>query len=204
MSHLFLYRKKKPKEKLPPNQRWIENILKWGEEHPGIQKELPNVSLDEWRLIIGGEVENSLELTWEDFMGFEQVASISDFHCVETWSVMDQKWEGVRFRTIIEKVKPSKKAKYVFFESYDGFTTSLPIKELEGEEILLAHRLNDEPLPQPNGGPMRLVVPHKYAYKSPMWLHKITFSNRDKLGYWERNAYSNKADPWRNDRYTIR
>lgn len=204
MNNLFLFKKKKPKEKLPPRQRWIKHILKWGVEHPGIQNELPDLSLDEWRLIVDGEVENSLDLAWSDFLELDQATSVSDFHCVETWSVENQKWEGVRLSTVIQIVEPSSKAKYALFESYDGYTTSLPVKELKGEDILLAHRLNDESLPQSLGGPMRLVVPHKYAYKSPMWLHKIIFSRRDKLGYWERGAYSNNADPWRNDRYTIR
>jgi DMSO/TMAO reductase YedYZ molybdopterin-dependent catalytic subunit len=72
------------------------------------------------------------------------------------------------------------------------------------DDILLAHSLNDEPLPQPLGGPMRLIVPHKYGYKSIMWLHRIEFSQRDKLGYWERGAYHNKADPWRKQRYTLK
>ena len=132
-------------------------------------------------------------------MGLEQVTSVSDFHCVETWSVEDQKWEGVRFSVLMNIVKPFSKTKYALFEGYDGYSTSLPIEELGGDDVLLAHGLNDEPLPQPLGGPMRLVVPHKYAYKSPMWLYKVTFSTRDKLGYWERGAFSNKADPWEND-----
>ena len=100
----------------------------------------------------------------------------------------------------MDLVKPSRKAKYALFESYDGYTTSLPINELRVDDVLLAHSLNDELLSKPIGGPMRLVVPHKYAYKSPMWLHRVTFSQRDKLGYWEMGAYSNKADPWNNDR----
>ncbi len=74
---------------------------------------------------------------------------------------------------------------------------------MTGDDILLAHRLNDEPLPQPLGGPMRLVVPHKYGYKSIMWLNEIEFSERDKLGYWERGAYHNNADPWRRQRYQL-
>lgn len=201
---MFLFKKKeKKRSKLPPNQRWIDHILTWGKEHPTI-REIPDIPLDEWKLIISGEIKTPLELNWKEFLLLEQVVSISDFHCVETWSVEDQKWEGVRFTTILEMVKPSKKAKYVLFESYDGYTTSLSLSELKEENILLAHKLNDESLPQSLGGPMRLVVPNKYAYKSPMWLHKITFSSRDKLGYWEASAYSNKADPWKNDRYTIR
>ena len=202
---MFLFKKKdKPREKLPPSQRWVDHILKWGVEHPGLQSDLPVIPKDEWRLSVDGEVENPVEYSWEQFMELDQVTSVSDFHCVETWSVEDQKWEGVRFSTIIDRVKPVKKAKYALFESYDGYTTSLPVSELLGDDIILAHSLNDEPLPQPLGGPMRLVVPHKYAYKSPMWLRRIIFSNRDKLGYWEMGAYSNKGDPWKNDRYTIR
>ena len=202
---MFLFRKeKKEKPKLPPDQRWIDHILGWGTEHRGIAPTLPEVDHESWRLNVQGLVENPREYNWAEFMALPLVESVSDFHCVETWSVMDQKWEGVRFKTIMDKAKPEKKARYVLFTSYDTYTTSLPIKELEGDDILLAHRLNDEPLPQPLGGPMRLVVPHKYGYKSIMWLRDIKFSDRDSLGYWERAAYHNNADPWRGQRYTLR
>jgi DMSO/TMAO reductase YedYZ molybdopterin-dependent catalytic subunit len=205
LSYLFLFKKKdKPRSRLPPSQRWINHILKWGEEHRGIQSKLPDISHSEWRLIVDGDVETQIELEWSDFINLEQVESISDFHCVETWSVMDQKWEGVRFSTLIDLVKPSRKAKYVLFQGYDGYTTSLRVSDLIDENIVLAHRLNDEPLPQSLGGPMRLVVPNKYGYKSAMWLNRVTFSSRDKLGYWERGAFSNSGDPWRNDRYSLK
>jgi DMSO/TMAO reductase YedYZ molybdopterin-dependent catalytic subunit len=200
----LLKRKNKERQRLPPNQRWVEHILKWGEEHPGIQRTLPEINAKDWRLTVNGLVGNPVELTWEVFLELEQVISVSDFHCVETWSVKDQKWEGVRFSTIQELVKFEKRVRYALFESYDGYTTSLPINELQGDDVLLANRLNDEPLPQSLGGPMRLVIPHKYGYKSPMWLRRITLSRRDKLGYWEKRAYSNSGDPWRNDRYTLR
>ncbi len=197
----LLRRKKKEKPRLPPEQRWIDHILGWGTEHRGIQPELPIIEPDDWRLKVTGLVENPREYTWDEFQALPQVVSVSDFHCVETWSVMDQKWEGVRFNTILEEAVPLKKAHYILLEAFDTYTTSLPISELQGDDILLAHRLNDEPLPQPLGGLMRLVVPHKYGYKSIMWLKEINFSDRDKLGYWERGAYHNKADPWRRQRY---
>ena len=147
---MFLFRKeKKEKPKLPPDQRWIDHILGWGTEHRGIAPTLPEVDHESWRLNVQGLVENPREYNWAEFMALPLVESVSDFHCVETWSVMDQKWEGVRFKTIMDKAKPEKKARYVLFTSYDTYTTSLPIKELEGDDILLAHRLNDEPLPQP-------------------------------------------------------
>lgn len=200
---LFLFRKnKKEKERLPPEQRWIDHILGWGTEHRGIAPSLPVVELSDWRLKIHGYVEKPHDYTWEDFMGLPQVTRINDFHCVETWSVMDQKWEGVLFKTMLDMVVPQKKARYALMSAYDKYTTSLPLVELIGDGVLLAHRLNDEALPQPLGGPMRLVVPHKYGYKSIMWLNEIEFSDRDKLGYWERGAYHNNADPWRRQRYS--
>ena len=204
MSALFLFKKREKKEKtrLPPDQRWIDHILGWGTEHRGIQPTLPEIASADWRLNVTGLVENPREYTWEEFMGLPQIESVSDFHCVETWSVKDQKWTGVQFKTIAKAVEPTNKARYVLLEAFDTYTTSLPLNELMGDDILLAHRLNDEPLPQPLGGPMRLIVPHKYGYKSIMWLQKIVFSERDKLGYWERGAYHNNADPWRRQRYT--
>jgi DMSO/TMAO reductase YedYZ molybdopterin-dependent catalytic subunit len=202
--NLFNSQKNKEKPRLPPGQQWIDNILGWGTEHRGIQPILPDINTVDWRLNIIGLVENPKEYLWEEFMELSQTVSISDFHCVETWSVKDQKWEGVKFKTIIEDSTPLKKARYVLFEAYDTYTTSLPLDELLGDDVILAHKLNEESLPQPLGGPMRLVVPHKYGYKSIMWLHEIDFSERDKLGYWERGAYHNNADPWRRQRYTIR
>jgi len=204
LSALFFFKKREKKEKtrLPPEQHWIDHILGWGTEHRGIQPKLPEINLSDWSLSVSGLVENPSEYTWDEFLGLPQVESVSDFHCVETWSVKDQKWEGVQFKTIADAARPAKKARYVLLEAFDTYTTSLPLSELLGEDILLAHRLNDEALPQLLGGPMRLVVPHKYGYKSIMWLHKIVFSERDKLGYWERGAYHNNADPWRRQRYT--
>ena len=203
---MFWRRKKeeKPRERLPPKQRWVPSILKWGVEHPGIVHTLPDVSLGDWRLKVEGLVEKPTLFTWDDFKALPQTVSVSDFHCVETWSVMDQKWEGVRFTDLAERVKPAKDTHHVFFECYDTYTTDLPLAELMGDDVILAHSLNGEPLPQPLGGPMRLVVPHKYAYKSPMWLSKMVFMKDNKLGFWESGFYSDTADPWKDDRYRRR
>ncbi len=201
---MFWRRKKKEvtlKEDLPPKQRWIYSILKWGIEHPGIIHTLPQISKDDWKLEITGEVNNPMTLDWERFMALPQTTSISDFHCVEGWSVKDQKWEGVLFRDLITFVKPKGSAEYAYFECYDTYTNSLPLKDLIGEDIILAHKLNDEDLPQPLGGPMRLVVPQKYAFKSAMWVNKVVFMVHNKLGYWESGSYSDTADVWKNDRY---
>jgi len=196
---VFLFRKKD--SRLPPNQKAIDAIMGWGTQHPGIVKELPSIEREEWSLTVDGEVENPLRLDWGGFTALPQAESVSDFHCVEGWSVLDQRWEGVLFKTLTEKAKPKPTCKYVRFECYDGYTTSLPLEKLMDEEVIIAHRLNGEDLPQPLGGPVRLVVPKLYAYKSPMWLMGITFMEKDRLGYWESGIYSNTADPWKNDRY---
>ncbi len=200
----MFFGRKKEEGKLPPNQREIKSILRWGIDHPGITRNLPEIDKEDWRLVVDGEVEYPVELDWRSFMALPQAESVSDFHCVEGWSVLDQRWEGVLFKALMERVRPKKAAKYSWFECADGYTTSLPIEALKGDDVILAHRLNGEDLPQPLGGPMRLVVPQKYAYKSPMWVTRITFTEDNRLGYWERGIYSDTADAWRNDRYRRR
>ena len=148
-----------------------------------------------------GEVENPVSLDWDGFMALPQTESVSDFHCVEGWSVLDQRWEGVLFKDLAELVKPRPTARYAWFECYDGYTTSLPLEKLMDDDVVIAHTLNGEDLPQPLGGPVRLVVPKLYAYKSAMWLRRVTFMVEDRLGFWESGYYSNTADPWKNDRY---
>jgi DMSO/TMAO reductase YedYZ molybdopterin-dependent catalytic subunit len=127
---------------------------------------------------------------------------VSDFHCVEGWSVSDLRWEGVRFRDIVEMVEPTENAQSVSFECADGYTTSLSLDELLGDDILLAHKLNGKPLEEGIGAPLRLVVPGKYAYKSAMWITRIVFTQKKELGYWERRGYSDTADVWKNDRFS--
>lgn len=188
--------------KLPPNQFMKNKILKWGKDHRGIVKNLPEVDRENWHLIIDGLVEHPLKLSWNRFNELPMKESISDFHCVETWSVLNQKWTGVPFSEIIKIVKPKPEAKFVWFECADGYTTSLSIEDLKGEENILAIKLNGELLDQGYGGPLRLVIPQKYAYKSAMYLNRITFIENDRLGFWEQRGYSNSADVWRDDRYS--
>lgn len=198
---MFWNRKKDLRSKMPPDQTPIPKILGWGIDHPGITYILPDIPRDKWSLTVDGEVKVPFKLDWDALLALPQVESVSDFHCVEGWSAMAQRWGGVQFTTILEKAQLKKDAEYTWFECADGYTTSLPLTDLQGKDVVIAHKLNGEDLSQPLGGPVRLVVPQKYAYKSPMWLKKITFSTRDKLGFWERGYYSNTADVWKNDRY---
>jgi len=188
--------------RLPPGQRPIDAILRWNIDHRGIIPENPKINLEKWRLTVDGEVENPVSLTWQDFLSLPSVESTSDFHCVEGWSVMSCKWYGVRFSTLVNVVKPSKDAKYVFFRCSDGYTTSLNLGDLLEDNVLLAYKLDGRLLEESLGGPLRLIVPDKYAYKSAMWVQHISFTKLKELGYWEKRGYSDTADVWKNDRFT--
>jgi len=190
------------KKALPPGQRAIKRILRWGVDHPGIVSENPKVDLEKWVLTVDGEVEKPLRLSWDDFLKLPKVESVSDFHCVEGWSVLGCRWEGVRFKDIMSLVKPKGVAKSVTFECADGYTTSLTIEELVSDDVLLAYQLDGKELEEGLGWPVRLVVPSKYAYKSALWVTRIKFTAGKELGYWETRGYSDSADVWKNDRFT--
>jgi len=189
----------KPK-KLPPGQSEIYAILRWNINHPGIIPENPPIDLKKWTLTIDGEVENPLKLNWKGLLGLPATESKSDFHCVEGWSVRNCNWHGVKFSALAQIVKPKKDARCAFFECADGYTTSLEIKDLLEDNVILAYKLNGEYLDEPIGGPVRLVVPDKYTYNSAMWVQQIVFSKRKELGHWEKRGYSDTADVWKDDR----
>ncbi|HEY7293036.1 MAG TPA: molybdopterin-dependent oxidoreductase [Vicinamibacterales bacterium] len=189
--------------KLPVGQHPVKNwpVLDLGEQ--------PQVSLKEWKLEIGGLVEHPVTLRWEDFLALPQVDDVSDFHCVTTWSRYDNRWRGVRFRTIAELAVPLESAKYVLCTGYDfmpgsyiPYTTNLPLARAVDEDVLLVHTWEGEPLPVEHGGPVRMITPKLYAWKGTKWIRKIEFLANDKKGFWEIRGYSNSAEPWFNDRYS--
>jgi DMSO/TMAO reductase YedYZ molybdopterin-dependent catalytic subunit len=183
-------------ERLPPRQTEAKGV-------PLRQiGSIPKSDLNTWRLEVYGEVEKPMAFNFEDLKAKPSVISLADFHCVEGWSILDNKWEGVPFKALAEIVKPKRNATCVTFECDDSYTTSLPLSELLEDNILLAYKLNDKPLPPERGGPLRLIIPCKYAYKSPKWIRKIKFTSKQELGYWESRGYSNNADPWKEERHT--
>jgi DMSO/TMAO reductase YedYZ molybdopterin-dependent catalytic subunit len=192
----------KKQERLPPGQTPTKRLLRWGIDHPGITRSNPKIDLKTYTLAIDGEVEKPLKLSWDDVLKLPRVESISDFHCVEGWSVLNCKWEGIRFKQIVNLVKPKENARFVTFECADGYTTSLTLLELLGDDVLLAYKLDGKPLEEGIGFPLRLVVPSKYAYKSALWVTRIKFTVKKELGYWEKRGYSDTADVWKNDRFT--
>lgn len=172
---------------------------KWPVLDLGVQ---PNISLAEWRLTIDGAVEHPVVLSWEDFMSLPQSDDTSDFHCVTTWSKLDMAWKGVRMLDIAALVQPKDNASYIMCYGYDDYTTNLSLEEALKADVLLVHTVDGKPLPKEHGGPVRMITPQLYAWKGSKWINRIEFLIANRLGFWERNGYSNTAYPWRNDRYS--
>ncbi len=183
-------------DRLPPGQRQVHNfpVLDLGVK--------PEVPLDQWRLHIGGHVENPITLDWKAFMDLPQFTDTSDFHCVTTWSQFDMVWQGVAFFTLADLVRPKASATHVFFKGHDGYSTNNPIEACMDDDVLIAHRWNGQPLGVEHGGPARVILPKRYAWKGSKWIREITFLDRDILGFWELRGYSNTADPWTEDRFS--
>jgi len=203
----------KPRGSGPPNRHGLPTLpIDQHEVHnwPVLDLgDIPNVSLTDWRLEITGLVENPTTLTWDDFMRLPQVDDISDFHCVTTWSRLNNRWQGVRFKTISELVVPKDDAHWIICTGYDrdgvsgeSYTTNLPLARAIEDDVLLVHTWEGKPLPREHGGPCRVITPSLYAWKGAKWIRKIEFLEHNQKGFWERRGYSDTAEPWFNDRYS--
>ena len=179
----------------PPGQRIVENfpLLHYAE--------IPDIHHDNWTLKITGGVKKKLKMNWEAFSDLESVESISDFHCVTGWSRLDLAWRGVRIRDLLEMAGLKKSSRFITFYSYDGYITSLPIDACLGDDDILATHLDGELIKTDMGGPVRVVIPGKYGYKSALWIREIRLTRRQKKGYYEKQGYSNNADPWKEERF---
>lgn len=181
--------------RLPPNQRAIERL-------PALHKgPVPGFDPATWELRVEGEVRQPRRFTYEEFRALTCVIDVSDFHCVEGWSRLDCAWEGIRFSDLCDLVGPAERARFVTIGCDDGYTTSLPLADLLRPDVLLAWGLDGKELTPEYGFPLRLVVPHKYAYKAAKWVRWIRCTYHQELGYWEQRGYSNSADPWQEERY---
>ncbi len=120
---------------------------------------------------------------------------------VPRWSRFDNRWEGVRAREVIERARPKPEATHVLVHSDGGYTTNVPLDDLLRDEVLFAHSHDGQPLAPDHGYPLRLVVPHLYAWKSAKWVRGLEFLDRDTAGFWERNGYHTYGDPWQEQRY---
>ncbi|UCG36755.1 MAG: sulfite oxidase-like oxidoreductase [Candidatus Bathyarchaeota archaeon] len=184
------------KQRVPPNQRITSTfpVLHVGD--------VPEFDPEKWDFTVEGLVKRPLRLTYNDFLKLPKATIVADFHCVTGWSKLNNKWEGVSFMTILNLAKPFDSVRYATIVAEGEYTTSLPLEDLVADDVLFAYRLYGEALEPQHGGPLRLIVPRKYAYKSAKWVRKVKLTENQELGYWERRGYSNTADPWKEERFS--
>jgi len=184
------------KQRIPPGQRETRDfpVLDLGIR--------PALTHDNWRLTLCGLVAREVTLDWAALMALPQARIRCDFHCVTTWSQLDMDWEGVRARDVVALAAPLPAARFVTLHGYDDYTTNLPLAALYDDDVLIAHGFDDAPLADEHGGPVRLLVPQRYGWKSAKWLRAIEFHAEDRPGYWEVRGYHNEADPWKEERYS--
>jgi len=161
----------------------------------------PRFNPETYRFKVWGAVEHPIELNWQELLALPRVQLTADFHCVTTWSRYDNAWEGVSAREILQRVQPKPEATYVMAHSFTSYTTNMPLADFDDDDVLIAFKHDGEDLEAEHGGPVRLIVPKLYAYKSAKWLSGLEFLEKDRPGFWEVRGYHNHADPWKEERY---
>jgi DMSO/TMAO reductase YedYZ molybdopterin-dependent catalytic subunit len=193
-------RRQKEKEmqregRLPPGQSLT---LKWPVLHYG---SVPRFDVAKWDFRVWGLVEQPARLTWEEFNHLPRTRCRSDFHCVTRWSRFDNEWDGVTFREIMQLVKRKAEATHVLIHAEQGFTANVPLADLDRDDVLLATHHDGQPLTPDHGYPLRLIVPHLYAWKSVKWIRGLEFLEHDVPGFWEQNGYHMYGDPFKEQRF---
>lgn len=162
----------------------------------------PRVDRASWRFTIEGLVGLPLSLGWRELQDLPRVKVFADMHCVTRWSRLGNLWEGVSTRELLSRAEPDSRARYVLVHAHDnGYTTNLPLRDLLAEDALVADTHDGEPLSAEHGGPVRLVVPRLYAWKSAKWVKGFELLAEDRAGFWENGGYHMRGDPWKEERY---
>ena len=161
----------------------------------------PKIDLETWRFKVSGLVEKELTLTWDEFMGLEKITLDAEFHCVTQWSRLQNTWEGVAFNEVMKLLKLKPEAKYVMAHCYGGYSTNLSLDVVTDDDVLFAYNHDGKPLSRDHGGPLRLVVPKRYGWKSAKWVNGLEFMAEDEPGFWETRGYHMKGDPWKEERF---
>jgi DMSO/TMAO reductase YedYZ molybdopterin-dependent catalytic subunit len=190
-----LEQKMKAEGRLPPGQSLT---LKWPVLHYG---SVPRFDPERWDFRVYGTVETPVRWSWTEFNALPKVKRHSDFHCVTRWSRFDNDWEGVSFHEVLGRVKLAPGVSHVLVHAEQGFTANVPLADLDREEVLFATHHDGEPLSADHGYPLRLIVPHLYAWKSVKWVRGIEFLDHDEPGFWERNGYHMYGDPFKEQRF---
>ena len=189
-------RPRRGSDRVPPGQYTTD---KWPVLSAG---PTPEVDLSTWQLRLSGRVAQPVALSWQQLQSLPRTEVVADFHCVTRFSTLDNAWSGFRTRDVLGAVQPLDDAAYVLVHCVGGYTTNLPLEDFLSEHALFADRHGDAPLDPDHGGPLRLVVPHLYAWKSAKWVSGIELHTEDERGFWEENGYHTYGDPWTEQRFS--
>ncbi len=164
----------------------------------------PKIDLGKWTFQIAGLVDKSKSWGWQEFQALPRARVFADFHCVTRWSRLGNLWEGVRTSELLNHVDLQPNARFVLVYAYDwGWTTNIPLDAFLAQDALLADKHDGEPISLEHGGPLRLIIPRLYAWKSAKWARRIEVLAHDQAGYWEQGGYHMNGDPWREERYRV-
>jgi DMSO/TMAO reductase YedYZ molybdopterin-dependent catalytic subunit len=182
-------------DRLPPGQIITK---KWPVLHYGT---VPSVDLTRWRFTVNGLVDRPLSLRWNDLQALPHQETVCDMHCVTRWTRYDNVFEGVPVQSLLQLAGLSPSARYVLVHAEEDYSTNLPLSDLDRPENLLALKHNGDALTPEHGGPVRLLVPHLYLWKSAKWVTGLELLSEDEPGFWEQNGYHMRGNPWEEERY---
>jgi len=193
----FTGRSRAPRDpRLPPGQ------YDAGGEWPVLTAEpTPRLDVQRWTFRVEGLVETPTTWTWDEVHALPGSTYEGDIHCVTTWSKLAMTWRGVSVDTLLAAAGPRPEATHVMAFSHTGYTTNLPLADVTGGKAWVAWHVDGRDLPVEHGGPARLLVPHLYFWKSAKWVAGLRLMDRDEPGFWERNGYHDRGDPWTEQRY---
>jgi len=182
--------------RLPPGQYDANN------DWPVLNAEVtPSLPTESWTFSIEGLVERPRTWTWDEAHALAPSTYDGAIHCVTTWSKFDMTFTGVSVDTLLEAAGPLGSASHVLALCHTGYTTNLPLADVTGGKAWIAWEVDGGPLPIEHGGPARLLVPHLYFWKSAKWVSGLRLLDHDEPGFWERNGYHDRGDPWLEQRY---
>ncbi|HAN35079.1 MAG TPA: sulfite oxidase-like oxidoreductase [Acidimicrobiaceae bacterium] len=163
--------------------------------------DVPTYAPGEWSLSIEGLVDRPFTIGYEELVELPSVSLTFDIHCVTKWSKFDTTWTGVRVRDLLARAGVQRRATHVLEHAEYGYTTNLPLADISTDEAIVAYAYEGEPIEPIHGGPVRIVVPHLYFWKSAKWVRTIEVRDSDQAGFWERNGYHMYGDPFREQRH---
>jgi DMSO/TMAO reductase YedYZ molybdopterin-dependent catalytic subunit len=184
-------------ERLPPGQ---SPTVKWPVLTVGATPKVPTA---QWLLSVDGAVQAPFVLDWDALMAEPATEWSGDIHCVTRWSKFGMTWRGVDVRRLLERAQPTAQASHLLAHCYGGYSTNLPLADVLEHPALIAHQADGAALEAEHGGPARLLVPHLYLWKSAKWIQRLELLEHDELGFWERNGYHHRGDPWLQERYSV-